>query len=116
MVRAGRRLRCVAVTLGATAAAALAVALLTSDDLGAPRGAAATAVARLCTGALLAAVVWGWCAVLAGVIEAWREPAPAAATGVRRWVLAACGVALSGTLGAAPAAHADPPPPPRPTS
>ena len=75
-------------------------------------GQAATADAalvRLCLVALLVAVGWAWLQGLAGVVDAWRgsvgHPHPGR-RGLRRLAMAACGVALAGSLGAP--AHADP--------
>jgi nucleoid-associated protein YgaU len=117
-----RRSRCLAVAAVATAMAVLvAAALLRAESLGAPTDGTANssvqAVAWLCRSALLVADVWAWAAVLAGVLEAWRTPrlrSDVRVSWIRRWVLAACGVALAGALstplGPAPAL-ADPAPP-----
>jgi nucleoid-associated protein YgaU len=74
-------------------------ALVTVDD----------ALVRVCLLALLGCLAWAWLATCAVVLEAWPGATAPAVPGVpllvRRVVLAACGVALVGTL-AAPA-HAE---------
>ncbi len=97
-VSAASRPRCLAVATGLTAtlwgAAAVLVRLVaagrpvTPDDL----------LVRLCLGALVVATVWAWLQAMAGVADAWRGTTWVRRAGVRRLVLAACGMALAGAL------------------
>lgn len=105
-----RRLRCLLVWTATTAAMALVVAWCAADlpsaaglrDAGFDR-----VLVSLCAAALAACAVWWWLVTSVVVVEAWRDTPPWALRGVpapvRRWVLAACGVALVGA-GVAPAA------------
>ena len=96
------RLRCVAVATGLTVLLGGGAWVLTSTAARQPPGADQSAV-RLCLAALLAAAVWAWLQAMAGVADGWRGAgATARPGGIRRLALAACGVALAGTL-AAPA-------------
>jgi hypothetical protein len=105
-VVAASRSRCLAVAAGLTAAgwgaaAVLGRSLATSAG---PTRSPDDALVRLCTAALVVAVGWAWLQGMAGVADAWRG-ASTARGGVRRLALAACGVALVGTL-VSPAAQA----------
>ncbi|MFA6574880.1 MAG: LysM domain-containing protein [Nocardioides sp.] len=104
-----RRLRCLLVWTATTVAMALVVAWCAAD-LPSPglRGAEFDQVlVSLCAGALAGCAAWWWLVTSVVVVEAWRDAPPWGLPGVpapaRRWVLAACGVALVGA-GAAPAA------------
>ncbi len=104
VVAAASRPRCLVVASGLTAALWGAAAVLARAASGLPdgSGAPAQALVRLCLAALAVALAWAWLQGLAAVLDAWRgAPAPAG-HGLRRFVLAACGVALAGSL-AAPA-------------
>lgn len=95
------RSRCLFVAAGLTVAACGATAVLAralTADVGAPWTADESLV-RLCLGALLATVAWGWLQGLAAVIDTWRGSAGSGRPGaVRRVVLAACGVAVVSVL------------------
>ncbi|GEP36326.1 hypothetical protein NSZ01_40940 [Nocardioides szechwanensis] len=105
-----RRLRCLLVWTATTAAMALVVAWCAADlpsaaglrDAGFDR-----VLVSLCAAALAVCALWWWLVTSVVVVEAWRGAPPWALTGVpapaRRWVLAACGIALVGA-GVAPAA------------
>jgi nucleoid-associated protein YgaU len=59
------------------------------------------AVVGLCLLALLGCALWTWAAICAAAVEAWRRGAALSVAGcgwVRRWVLAACGIALAGAV------------------
>jgi LysM domain-containing protein len=108
------RLRCLVVAIGLTAAlwgaaAVLAGALTTGTAPVTPD----QALVRLSEAALVGAAAWAWLQGLAGVVDAWRGgPAGAAAPrGLRRLALAACGVAVVGTLAAPAQAGTDRPRP-----
>jgi hypothetical protein len=102
------RARCAAVAVGLTVAAWGAAAVLADAQTSpAPRTADA-ALVRLCLLALLVAVGWAWLQGLVAVADAWRGSVGIRrAGGVRRLVLAACGVAAVSVL-ASPAADAAP--------
>jgi nucleoid-associated protein YgaU len=105
-VVAASRPRCLAVAAGLTAAGWGAAAVLVRSVATA---AASTrtpddALVHLCLAALVLATGWAWLQGMAGVADAWRG-ASTARGGVRRLALAACGVALVGSL-VSPAAHA----------
>lgn len=94
-----RTVRCLAVQAAATLAT-LAVGGVLADGLATPPTTAADAVVRLASVALLACLAWVWLAVVTVAVDALRRrpegsrlsrPAPA---GLRRVVLAACGVAV----------------------
>lgn len=103
------RARSVAVALAATAVAAALLAVLgpaAATPLP-PAPAFDDLLVRGCLLALAACALWAWLAVLAVVLEAVRTPAGRAApatgpravpAGVRRLVLLACGVALTGAV------------------
>jgi nucleoid-associated protein YgaU len=105
------RPRCLAVAIGLTAAVWGAAAVLAgwlADSIAASTRTAGAAIDQLCLVALLVTLAWGWLQAMAGVVEAWRGTPRRAHRGVlRRVVLTACGVALTGVL-AAPA-HAEAP-------
>jgi hypothetical protein len=66
------------------------------------------ALVRLCLAALLAATAWAWLQGMAAIRDAWRgAPTPGRHHGVRRLVLAACGVALVGAVTAPAHAHGE---------
>jgi hypothetical protein len=98
------------------AGTASAVARPGLDDVLARRPASTLdrALVDLASCALLACAVWMWASATLAVVEAVRRrpdrwPEQRAARGVRRWVLAACGVAaLSGPLSPAAADHGTP--------
>ncbi len=101
-VIAASRPRCLAVAIGLTAtlwgvAAVLARTLATRQPATPDE-----ALVRLCLGALALAAGWAWLQAMAGVADAWRGTPRHVHRGVRRLVLAACGVALASTV-AAPA-------------
>lgn len=101
--------RCLAVSAAATVAAALAAAWLLPVVL-APSARFDQALVRVCAAVAVLAVVWLWAAASITAIAAVRgrvDPSPGVPAPVRRAVLAACGVALSGGLVAGPA-HATP--------
>lgn len=104
----GRRLRCLLVWAATTVGVALVVAWCAPDL---PSAALADAgfervLVALCAAALVACAAWWWLVTTVVVLEAWRAaPArslPVVPRAARRWVLAACGVALVGA-GAVPA-------------
>lgn len=102
--------RCLVVSAGATAGCALVVALLLPIALEPGADTFEAALVRLCAGLAVVAAGWLWLATAVTVLDAVRGrqqyaggvPAP-----LRRVVLAACGVALTGGLVAGPA-HATP--------
>ena len=105
----GRRVRCLLVWAATTVGVALVVAWC-GPDLPTPGLREAgfdRVVVSLAAGALAACALWWWLVTTVVVLEAWRDAPPRRLPGVpapaRRWVLAACGVALAGAV-AAPAA------------
>jgi LysM domain len=103
--------RCSAVAGGAAAGYGALVAWLLPTVLAESAGTFEAALVRLCSGLALAAGGWLWLVTTITVLAALRGhaqrtvgvPAP-----LRRAVLAACGVALTGSLIAAGPAHATP--------
>ena len=103
------RLRCAAVWLGATTGAAGAAVVarpgVTSVLAGEPVPALDAALIEGASCVLLACAGWLWLTTTLGVAEALRGCPTHARSGVRRWVLVACGVAaVSGSLPATAAA------------
>jgi len=103
--------RCLAVTAVATLGAALLVTWLLPIALESDVDDFDAALVRLCAGLALPAAGWLWLATMVTVLGALRGqsrygvgvPAP-----LRRAVLAACGIALTGGLAVAGPAHATP--------
>lgn len=103
-----RRLRCLVVWTATTVALALVVAWCAADLP--PAGLRSASFDRvlvwLCSAALVGCAAWWWLVTSVVVVEAWRDAPAWTVPGVprqaRRWVLAACGVALVGA-GVAPA-------------
>ena len=103
--------RCLAVTVGATMGAALLITWLLPVAVEPGSGAFDATLVRLCAGLALPAAGWLWLATTVTVLGALRGrgryavgvPAP-----LRRAVLAACGIALTGGLAVAGPAHATP--------
>ena len=97
----GSPARCLAVGVAATAAAAGLGAWLLPVALASGSGSFDGALVRLCAGVAVVAAAWLWLATAVTVLAALRGrdrlpvgvPAP-----LRRAVLAACGVALTGSL------------------
>jgi hypothetical protein len=91
------RLRCAAVWCGVTAGCtAAAVAALSGLHPGPHPGPPATldaALVDVARWAVLGCASWLWLTTTLAVVEARRGCPPAPRTGVRRWVLVACGVA-----------------------
>lgn len=114
-VVAASRPRCLVVASGLTAALWGAVAVLVRAIITPPAGpgAADPGLTRLCLAALVVAAGWAWAQGIAAVADAWRGTRRVSPRGVRRLVLAACGVALAGSL-AAPAQAAPDGPRPEP--
>ncbi|MDP2772311.1 MAG: LysM domain-containing protein [Nocardioides sp.] len=106
-----RRTRCLLVWVATTAAVMLVVAWCAADlpaaGLGLRDADFDRMLVSLSATALTGCCVWWWLVTSVVVVEAWRDAPGWSAPGVpapaRRWVLAACGVALVGA-GAAPAA------------
>lgn len=104
-----RRLRCLLVWTATTLALALVVAWSAADLPSAGlRGAPFDRIlVSLSASALVLCSAWWWLVTTVVVVEAWRDAPAWTGPGVprqaRRWVLAACGVALAGA-GVAPAA------------
>ena len=87
------RLRCVAVWCAVTTGCA-ATALATLSVRHPARSVALdAALVDLARWALLCCAAWLWLTTTLAVVEAWRGSPATARTGVRRWVLVACGVA-----------------------
>ena len=102
--------RCLAVAVSATAACGLLVAWLLPVALASGSGTFDVALVRVCAGLAVAACGWLWLATVVTVLGALRGRQPYAGgvpAPLRRVVLAACGVALTGGLVAGPA-HATP--------
>jgi nucleoid-associated protein YgaU len=103
--------RCLAVLAGTTAGCGLLVGWLLPVALSADPTTFDAALVRLCAAAAVVAACWLWLAIVSTVTIAVRGhgqyaagvPAP-----LRRAVLAACGVALTGGLVVAGPAHATP--------
>ncbi|GAA4695961.1 hypothetical protein [Nocardioides conyzicola] len=97
--------RCAAVGVASTAAAGSLVAWLLPIALAPGAGTFDTALVRLCAALAVVAAGWLWLASVATVLAARRGRAPHAGVPapLRRAVLAACGVALTGGLVAGPA-------------
>ncbi|QIG44016.1 LysM peptidoglycan-binding domain-containing protein [Nocardioides anomalus] len=99
---AAPRTRCLAVAATGTAAGWGAAAVLVRALAGTAPATADQALVRLCLGALVLAVAWGWVQLLAGVADAWRgaahRPGAGTACAVRRLALVACGAAVTGGL------------------
>ncbi|HEX5088059.1 MAG TPA: LysM peptidoglycan-binding domain-containing protein [Nocardioides sp.] len=114
---AASRPRCLVVASGLTAAlwGAAAVLVRAMGDPPAEPGASDRGLTRLCLAALVVAAAWAWAQGIAAVAEAWRGTRRTPPRGLRRLVLAACGVALAGSL-AAPAHAAPDRPRPEPLS
>jgi nucleoid-associated protein YgaU len=106
------RTRCVLTAVVATAVATATARALVRGVTG-PVATVDEALVRLCVGALLCALAWGWLATLGVVAEAWRGlPGPGRVPmPLRRLVLLCCGVVLVTPL---TAASADERPAPRP--
>lgn len=104
-----RRLRCLLVWAATTAAMAFVVAWCAADlpSAGLRDADFDRVLVSLCAAALAACALWWWLVTSVVVVEVWRDAPPWVLPGVpapaRRWVLAACGVALVGA-GVAPAA------------
>ncbi|MEN8704765.1 MAG: hypothetical protein ABF306_01390 [Nocardioides marinisabuli] len=116
LVRASRQ-RCLLVWAGATAAAALALAVLVPAAVASTAGAAGfdDLLVRACTAALALCTAWAWLSTTVVVREARAGRVDAAARrgvpqGLRRLVLRACGLALAGAtvVSTAPTATATP--------
>jgi hypothetical protein len=105
----GRRVRCLLVWATTTVGVALVVAWCLPDlpSAGLRSAGFDRVLVSLSAAALAACAVWWWLVTSVVVVGAWRDtPArrlPGVPTPARRWVLAACGVALAGAA-AAPAA------------
>lgn len=104
-----RRLRCLLVWTATTVVLALVVAWCAADLPSAGlRGASFDRVlVSLCAAVLVGCATWWWLVTTVVVVQAWRDAPAWSLPGVpqqaRRWVLAACGVALVGA-GVTPAA------------
>ena len=103
------QMRCLLVWLAATAGVGAAAPLLTpSIALLTSQAGPVDVVVGMCAVAAAVSLVWGWAATTAVVVEAaldHRLPVPGIPAGLRRLVLASCGVVLAGS-GVAPAVAA----------
>jgi hypothetical protein len=106
-----RQPRCLAVATGLTAALWGAAGVLAGGVTAGQPATAEQALVRVCSAALLAALVWGWLQAMAGVADAWRGAAPAGRSAVRRLAVVACGAALVSALAAPAHAGVDRPGP-----
>src|SRR5688500_1762623 len=107
---AAGRPRCLAVAAGLTAALWGAATVLVRTLAAGQPVTPDQALVRLCLAALVLAAAWAWLQSLAGVADAWRGTSPGAGSGVvRRFALAACGVAVAGALAAPAQARSDGP-------
>jgi nucleoid-associated protein YgaU len=109
-VVAASRPRCLVVAMGLTTALWGAAAVLVRVAAGQPAG-PDQALVRLCLAALAGTAAWAWLQGMAGVVDAWRGAPGAGSRGLRRVMLAACGVALTGALAPPSYAAPDPSPP-----
>jgi nucleoid-associated protein YgaU len=103
--------RCLAVAAGATAGCGLLVGWLLPTALSSGTATFDAALVRVCAGLAVVAACWLWVATVSTVLIAVRGPGRYAAgvpAPLRRAVLAACGVALTGGLLAAGPAQATP--------
>jgi nucleoid-associated protein YgaU len=94
------RPRCLVVATGLTAALWGAAAVLAGAAAGQPAGSSDRTLVRVCLAGLALAAVWAWLQGMAGVVDAWRGAPAVASRGLRRLALAACGMALAGSLSA----------------
>jgi len=104
------RPRCLVVATGLTAALWGAAGVLVRVAAGQPAG-PDQALVQLCLAALAAAAGWAWLQGMAGVVDAWLGAPGVGSRGLRRVVLAACGMALAGALAAPSYAGSDRPSP-----